>query len=59
LGPFDFFTCGHFNLMNIQVSLLCGLGAKLQGPIILTPRSVPYEAYFALKRLTYGTKPSK
>jgi len=29
--------CGPFNLVNFQAPLLCGLGPKLQGPMILTP----------------------
>jgi len=28
--------CGPFNLVNIQAPLLCGLGPKLQSPMILT-----------------------
>jgi len=29
--------CELFNLVNFQAPLLCGLGPKLQGPMILTP----------------------
>jgi len=29
--------CGPFNLVNFHAPLLCGLGPKLQGLMILTP----------------------
>jgi len=29
--------CGLVNLVNFQAPLLCGLGPKLQSPVILTP----------------------
>jgi len=29
--------CGLFNLVNFQAPLLCGLGPKLQSPMILIP----------------------
>jgi len=31
--------CGLFNLVNFQAPLLCGLGPKLQSPMLLTPLS--------------------
>jgi len=33
----DLHKCGSFNFVNFQAPLLCGLGPKLQGPMILTP----------------------
>ena len=54
---------GLFNLVNFQAPLLCGLGPKLQSPMILTPlpvsdtcrttqTSVPKKLFFLLLQHT-------